>query len=369
MTDTTLIQFRDETLKKRLFLSFQMHHANEIWFSLKDNVTYIDDSNISELKENQDTLLIVMDCLINALIILFNIFLVALILCKRNLRQKLFYWRILNLCFSDLVVGVLVLPFAISYMHNYAWIHGDTLCRAYVILDVTHFGFSALVITTMCIDRLLSKILEVYPERLKIVKYTQILIFVLPWFFSLCIFLPLLLSSVKTMGVVLDHVCGFILLDHMLVPTAVVAYLIPNIILILTTIAMLVIYKVKGNAWYRLTEEEPTGSDVTTHLRSSTIATLIVSCVTLLFCFPYLVIMFIMVTCRSHSCFPGLEVFKATIILCTLTSLFTPCLWITDDEIRSAVKQFIHSVRTFFQARTLGVRESDYNEQINEEDL
>jgi hypothetical protein len=68
-----------------------MHHAKEIWFSLKDNVTYIDDSNISELKENQDTLLIVMDCLINALIILFNIFLVALILCKRNLRQKLFY--------------------------------------------------------------------------------------------------------------------------------------------------------------------------------------------------------------------------------------------------------------------------------------
>jgi positive regulator of sigma E activity len=110
-----------------------------------------------------------------------------------------------------------------------------------------------------------------------------------------------------------------------LVVSAVVAYLIPNIILILTTIAMLVIYKVKGNAWYRLTEEEPTGSDVTTHLRSSTIAILIVSCVTLLFCFPYLVIMFIMVTCRSHSCFPGLEVFKATIILCTLTS-FNLCL-------------------------------------------
>lgn len=343
-----------------------MFQIGEIFLSVSDNVTYVDDSPV--LKTKQDVLLIIMDCLLNVLIVLLNICLATLILCKPNLRNQLFYWRVLNLCFSDLVVGVLVLPFGISYMANYAWLHGDALCQTYVILDITHFGFSALVVTTMCIDRFLSKILEIFPQRQQIIRNIQITIFIMPWVFTLLVFLPMLLTSVKTMGVVFSHVCGFILHDDMLVPTAVVAYLIPNILLIITTIAMLILYKIKRPVWYRLPEES-TGSDITMQLRSSTVATLIVSSVTLLFWFPYLVNMFIMVTCRSHSCFTGLEVFKATLILCTLTSLFTPCLWLTDNETRSAVNQLILAVRSYCQTRTLSVNEPQYNEQINEDDL
>ncbi|VDI41554.1 C-C chemokine receptor type 8-like [Mytilus edulis] len=345
-----------------------MFPMEEINFAI--NYTESDDLTIdaSPAIGDKDTLLIIMDCLVNVFVLLLNISLAVLILCHSKIRQQLFYWRVLNLCLSDLIVGVLVLPFGISYTHNYAWLHGHVLCQTYVILDVTHFGFSSLVITTMCADRFLSKILELYPDKLQIIKFVQLFLFIMPWLFTLCVFLPLLLSSVKTMGVVFRHTCGFILHDDMLVPTAVVAYLIPNLLLILTTVIMLIIYKVKRPVWYRLDEPEAPGSHITPHLRSSTIATLIVSCITMLFWFPYLVNMFIMVTCRSHRCFPGLEVFKATLILCTLTSLFTPCLWLSDDEIRTAAKQSVRRIRAFC-LKPLVVREQQYNEHINEEDL
>lgn len=339
---------------------------------MEDNYTHIDYHDFEHVHEERkrEDLLFFMDCLVNALVLVFNISLILLILCKQKLRKQLFYMRVLNLCFSDLIVGVIVLPFGTSYMHDYAWLHGHQMCQAYVVLDITHFGFSALVITTLCLDRLLTKVLELHPERLQVIKYTQIILFILPFLFTLCVFLPLLLFSIAMIGVVMDHICGLVIHDDMVVPTAVVAYLIPNLIMILTTVGMLVLYYAKRPVWYRLPESDEAAETSTATLsssRSSMIATLMVSSVTVLFWFPYLVNIFIMATCRLGSCFPGLEVFKITLLLSTLSSLFTPCLWFADEQIRSSVKEVISQVRLFCRPQI--VREREYMEQRNEDDL
>lgn len=284
----------------------------------------------------------------------------------------MFYMRVLNLCFSDLIVGVIVLPFNISYfqLHNYTWLHGHHMCQAYLIVDITHFGFSGLVITTLCLDRLLTKALELHPEKFKFIKYSQICLFVLPFLFTLCAFLPLLMSSIAITDVVFPQICALIIHDHMIVPTIIVAYLVPIITMILTTVGMLVLYCVKRPVWYQISDsEEATETNTTTisNSRFSLIATRMVSFVTILFWFPYLVFVFIVATCRMRSCVPGLVVFKVTLFLSTLSSLFTPCLWIVDDQIRSSVKGVIRRFRLFCLPQI--VRERQHMELRDTDDL
>lgn len=329
------------------------------------------DYDLDHVHDNRkrEDLLFFMDCLVNALVLLFNISLILLILIKQKLRKQLFYIRVLTLCFSDLIVGAIVLPFGISYMHDFAWLHGHKMCQVYVVLDITHFGFSALVITSLCLDRFLTKILELHPDRFQVIKRIQIILFILPCVFTLCVFLPLLLSSIAMVGVVMEHICGLIIRDNMVVPTAVVAYLVPTIVMIVTTAGMLILYYVKRPVWYQLPDSEEAGdtNSAMNNSRSSMIATLMVSSVTVLFWFPYLVNIFIMATCRMASCYPSLEVFKITLLLSTLSSLFTPCLWVADDQIRVSIKEVISRVRLFCSPHI--VREQQYMEQMNEDDL
>ncbi|XP_060065813.1 histamine H2 receptor-like [Ylistrum balloti] len=295
--------------------------------------------------------------IICALTVVFNLVLLLIILTSRSLRSKPFFWNIISLAISDLVVGLFVLPVRLEYTDALTWNHGIVVCKVWSVMDISHFSLSAMILVSICSERILAKVETITSIGTETVKILSILVTVFPWAFLLFICLPVLIVGEESIRyetmVHYGSFCSYVLESSFFIPSVTVMYILPSSVLILLIIAMMCIYVIKNTAWERLNTN--TTESERKSLRMSTIASLLAGMVTIIFWFPYIVLLFIYVTCRDYSCLPGQRTSVVIFMVSTSTSALTPFLWLLVVEVRetlaSEMNPILHKVHA-----TLGFR-------------
>ena len=182
-------------------------HMLEVFRNLRKNRSRSSDGNSipmdgpSDLEENARMAhrMVVFGIFLSILVILFNLILVYIILSSKELRRKPFFWNIISLCISDLVVGAFVIPIGLDYMTDDTWSFGHDLCKIWSITDTCHFSLSALILVTICLDRLLAKLQSVTPINQTTTKMVSIALTALPWFFLLVVCIPIMVIGERNL--------------------------------------------------------------------------------------------------------------------------------------------------------------------------
>ena len=83
-----------------------------------------------------------------------NVLVITAFIIDKNLRKYSNYF-ILNLSFADLLIGLLIPPYAPFLLHNYNWQLGRFLCIIWLVLDYVVGSASVLCIVVISLDRYL----------------------------------------------------------------------------------------------------------------------------------------------------------------------------------------------------------------------
>ncbi|XP_069120550.1 histamine H2 receptor-like [Argopecten irradians] len=310
-----------------------------------------------------------------AFTVVFNIVLLLVIFTSKNLRSKPLFWNIISLAISDLVVGLFVLPVRLEYTDALTWNHGLVICKIWSVMDISHFSLSAMILVSICSERILAKMETVTSIGTPAVKMLSILVTVFPWAFLLFVCLPVLIVGEENIRYErMPHygsMCNYVLESSFFIPSVTVMYILPSSILILVVVAMMGVYLIKGTAWERLNSN--TTEAERRSLRLSTLASLIVGMVTIIFWFPYIVLLFIYVTCREFSCLPH-QVTSAVIFMVSIsTSAVTPLLWLLIVEVRETLaaqmNPILHKIHTRLGIRKTPVEREHSTELLVDNDL
>ncbi|OWF54915.1 5-hydroxytryptamine receptor 1D-like [Mizuhopecten yessoensis] len=307
--------------------------------------------------------------------VVFNLVLLLVILTSRSLRTKPLFWNIISLTISDLVVGLFVLPVRLEYTDAMTWNHGIAICKVWSVLDISHFSLSAMVLVSICSERILAKMETITSIGTQTVKMLSVVVTVFPWAFLLCVCLPVLIVGEENIRyekmIHFGSVCNYVLESSFFIPSVTVMYILPSSVLILVVVAMMCVYVIKGTAWERLNSN--TTESERRSLRMSTVASLVVGMVTIIFWFPYIVLLFVYVTCRDYTCLPS-QVTSAIIFMVSIsTSAVTPFLWLLIVEVRetlvSEMNPILHKIHTRLGFRKTPVEREHSTELLVDNDL
>ncbi|XP_038076668.1 octopamine receptor Oamb-like [Patiria miniata] len=143
-----------------------------------------------------ETLISVILWLICSVTVIGNVLVISTFVRDRELRLKPANLFILNLSVSDLLIGLISIPFFNVWRHTEMWLAGEVACKLWNIVDYTATTQSALAIVLISFDRymLVSKGLQ-YRKYITL-RLTQGLI-VTSWVFSFSLnSIPILCSDI-----------------------------------------------------------------------------------------------------------------------------------------------------------------------------
>lgn len=310
--------------------------------------------------------------------VVFNCMLLLVILTSRRLRTKPLFWNIISLTVSDLIVGLFILPIRLDYTDSRSWDHGITICKIWSVMDISHFSLSAMVVVSICSERILAKmetLTSIGPDH---VRMLSMLVTVLPWGFLTLICLPVLIVGEENINWTHENIlfeqethCTYILEASFFVPSVAVTYLLPAGILLVLVIAMVIVYVTKRTSWERLVTN--TTDAERRSLRMSTTASLVVGMVTIIFWFPHIVLLLIYITCRDFSCMPDQSTFAVCYMLSISTSALSPFIWLLIVEVRetlaSEVNPIVHKIHTRLGFRSKNIQREHNTELLVDNDL
>ncbi|CAB3409272.1 unnamed protein product [Caenorhabditis bovis] len=143
---------------------------------------------------------------VNCLVVIGNLLVFYMILTKRSL-QSTTNTLVLSLTISDLLLGILILPFAIIQEHNAEWLFGDIGCHLWLSLDVFLSTASIYNLLAISFDRYMA---VRQPIKYTIVSSTRLvrLMLFLVWACSLLLAAVLfVLIHIIEVGVVVTNEC------------------------------------------------------------------------------------------------------------------------------------------------------------------
>ncbi|XP_043915092.1 5-hydroxytryptamine receptor 4-like [Protopterus annectens] len=152
----------------------------------------------------EKTILVIFFSFIIIMTVLGNL-LVMVALCKdRKLRKKKTNYFVVSLAFADLLVAIVVMPFATIELVKGNWIYGDTFCLVRTSLDVMLTTASILHLCCIALDRYYAICCQPLVYRNKMTRLRVILMltgcWVIPFFIS---FLPIM-QGWNSIGI--DHI-------------------------------------------------------------------------------------------------------------------------------------------------------------------
>ncbi|XP_033731911.1 histamine H2 receptor-like [Pecten maximus] len=366
-------------------LSDDFHHLTDSDYSYDDYLVSLHNKTreylanrgqqIDDDKEVLRKHMLAIAVIVCAFTVIFNLALLLVILARRSLRSKPLFWNIISLAISDLVVGLFVLPVRLEYTDALTWNHGLVICKVWSVMDISHFCLSAMILVSICSERILAKMETITSISSQTVKMLSVILTVFPWAFLLFVCLPVLIVGEENIRyetmVHYGSFCNYVLESSFFIPSVTVMYILPSTILILVVTAMVCVYVIKGTAWERLNSN--TTAAERRSLRMSTVAALVVGMVTIIFWFPYIVLLFIYVTCRDYSCLPN-QVTSAVIFMVSIsTSAVTPLLWLLIAEVRetlaSQMNPILHKIHTRLGFRKPPVEREHSTELLVDNDL
>ena len=179
-------------------------------------------------------------CTIMVWIILINILFLAA-MNSRDFRKKCSHWLLMNLAVADLLVGLLVVPFAIYLaVFNY-WQLGKIACNIWILSDVLLCCVSLFGLLTINIDRLVfvSKPLT-YTMVMR--KAISVCLIVFSWLLAIGVMVPLVVTDQirATQG----H-CYMSAAPAYAIGSALVSFYLPALLVIITNICIVVIVSKK----------------------------------------------------------------------------------------------------------------------------
>ncbi|XP_069120546.1 growth hormone secretagogue receptor type 1-like [Argopecten irradians] len=312
------------------------------WYNTTSNVTWPDYQNNNTQKTDSWTSNILPELLARFLpTILFavpaNLTIIIIILCNKNLRTQTFFLGILSISAFDLIYCVFALPINIDHYVTWGrWRHGNVICFIYIILINSKIYTTALMITALSAERLLTKLRSVAVVSDRMTRILSKVMVAMPWcFFVLFTVLCVLIKhdEMTRENYLHETYCLFMAEQTFHMPYVVVAFHIPLCLLVLGPVVMIVMYKCKKSDWDRLSS----GTQETESLFMSTLCVWIVSFVYLVFCTPMTVCMTEIILCirnRSTRC-PTINFYKNAYTVSLLPCAIMPYLWILTLEIRA----------------------------------
>ncbi|XP_069122168.1 growth hormone secretagogue receptor type 1-like [Argopecten irradians] len=266
-----------------------------------------------------------------------NLTIIIIILCNKNLRTQTFFLGILSISAFDLIYCVFALPINIDHYVTWGrWRHGNVICFIYTVLNNSKIYTTALMITALSAERLLTKLRSVAVVSDRMTKILSKIMVAMPWcFFLLFTVLCVLIKhdEMTRKSDLHETYCIFMAEQTFHMPYVVVAFHIPLCLLVLGPLVMIVMYKCKKSDWDRLSA----GAQDNESLFMSMLSVWIVSFVYIGFCTPMAVCMTEIILCirnRSTRC-PSIEYSNNAYTVSLLPCAIMPFLWIITLEIRA----------------------------------
>ncbi|CAG5125436.1 unnamed protein product [Candidula unifasciata] len=176
-------------------------------------------------------------CVLAVWILFSNIVLMLAILRSEHRRKVSFNLHVCNLCLAGLLMGGLVLPLLIDFHFQNQWIHGDNLCRIWIMADMMVATVSVLVLVAIIFDRfVLFSCPDAAEGCCKFVLSAALIVF--PWTLGAATVLPLYLIGETGEGVREDEGVCFLHLDKTFAIIAEIAcYGVPSLVALALLVA------------------------------------------------------------------------------------------------------------------------------------
>ncbi|XP_021344542.1 uncharacterized protein LOC110451387 isoform X2 [Mizuhopecten yessoensis] len=271
---------------------------------------------------------------ISIVAILTNVTSLIIVFTSTSLHTNGFIRNILSLCVSDLLTAVFVIPISLIYHGSVSINRGSEVCNAWSRLAYCNRALSCFILVTMCIFCLVSKLHNNRRIKLRVYKMIEVALVIIPWLFVLVAYVPLFLieqNNTKSGDDFAEQLCFFTNTNYQF-PLTVIFLVFPPCLLILTIIVMHVMYKVMQRKSEH-PQEPDTETEVDGRLRMFTIGTWLVSLMTICCWIPFIIVMILLLFCRSStssiaSCYPSLHAIDTTYTISLVPSTLTPLCWL-----------------------------------------
>ncbi|XP_060065818.1 histamine H2 receptor-like [Ylistrum balloti] len=272
--------------------------------------------------------------------ILSNVFLTLLIFLSKTLRKTPLFWNILNLCVYDSVIVMFVIPFGLDYELDWSWSYGVWICKMWYAADFWHMLMSGIVLSCICIDRIVATLQTFIPIRVQVLRFISICLVTFPWIFLLTVCIPLLVAFENTESQMPSEWCFFQFHDKHTMTFAIISLALPNILLVVTSIVMLLVYILRGGNWNKIPSNRADAEEV--RLKASIALVWVVVICSLVCWLPITCLVFFNLMFRSKCRDFTWEDYTNVYLLQVMTSSFTSFLWILLPEIRHELAVWRH---------------------------
>ncbi|KAK6179537.1 hypothetical protein SNE40_011869 [Patella caerulea] len=278
-----------------------------------------------------------------------NLLLIFFILCFRRTRRQFVMIQITNIAVIDLLTSVLVDTLTIYYEFG-QWKLGQTMCEAWLILDVMLPFAAFLGIMLLNFDRLIFAMRPSFYYTLFNQLPHRCIYLATPWVLSSIIIVPIWLFCevpVNTIG--LHFMCIYALTERAMVASSVISLFLPCMALIVLTVLVLVTVvsqmPTNLNEFSSVTFEEHRLSQRALRKRhySIVLALCIVSFCALVMQLPFGTISLLQPQCIEEPCTSILELLQNLSWLRSATPGVRPIIWFLFTEIRFSCCCCVHA--------------------------
>lgn len=178
-------------------------------------------------------------------VVISNTTLIFSILLSPGLRRRKSSWLLLNMCIADLLVGVVITPFATYYESQNEWQFGRRACFAWLLADVLLGCLSLFALFVINLDRLIFVTQPACYER-KMSKTVLVILIISTWFSALAIVVPVFFSGQYSGFNTMDksafaHMCHIELTRKYAIGSSIAIYYVPGTVIIIINILLILI--------------------------------------------------------------------------------------------------------------------------------
>lgn len=288
---------------------------------------------------------------ISVVAILTNATALIVVFTSTRLHTNGFIRNILSLCVSDIITAIFVIPISLIYHGNANINYGSEVCNAWSRLAYCNRALSCFILVTMCIFCLVSKLHNNGHIKLRSYKIIEMILVLSPWIFILIAYVPLFLTETNTASNTkedfADQLCLFSNTNYHFSMT-IIFLVLPPCLLLITVIVMHVMYKIMQFRREHSQIPQPE-TEVDGRLRMFTIGTWLVSLMTICCWIPFIIVMVLILVCRSspssvNQCYPSLDAIDTTYTISLVPSVLTPFCWLFIGEFRAKLLSIVSFV-------------------------
>ncbi|XP_052770036.1 tyramine receptor tyra-2-like [Mya arenaria] len=197
------------------------------------------DDNLTPAK----TFLVVFMAVINVFMFLGNLLSIVTICSTPKLRRQVSYWFVMNLAIIDFIISITVVPLNTIWEYYGTWPFSRITCEFFTFADIAFSTISAYSIVLVSLDKYIFITYSIHYFE-KMTRKIAVILIVGVWVFVFIFSIISLLTEVGTDENFKDHflltdndssTCIFVMTDMYVIPSAIISFFIPFIILCFTS--------------------------------------------------------------------------------------------------------------------------------------